>query len=255
MTVFRPAIASSLAMQARSPHDSKVEDLPSVQTDAERCSSEDDLPGLVMLLADPEVRLIMDADRIDAHELLSTLQAVSVQLRDRSRPEQQTAKPTKEPAKRRPAKAYRPGVGVMLLNERNEIFIGRRIDIMQDAWQMPQGGIDRGETPRRAALRELKEEIGIDRVEVIAESNRWFYYDVPDEFAQKAWRGRWRGQRQKWFVMLLKGPDTDINLATEHPEFNAWRWASLAELSALAVSFKQQIYLDVLGEFSTLFRD
>jgi putative (di)nucleoside polyphosphate hydrolase len=120
---------------------------------------------------------------------------------------------------------------------------------------MPQGGINRGENPRQAALRELKEEIGTDAVEIIAESERWLYYDVPEALANKAWSGRWRGQRQKWFVMLFKGRDTDINLAMAQPEFDAWRWVPMAELCALAVSFKRQLYLNVLGEFPNIFRD
>ena len=151
--------------------------------------------------------------------------------------------------------SYRPGVGIILLNARSEVFVGRRIDLQEDAWQMPQGGINRGESPRQAALRELREEIGSDDVEVIAESKGWLYYDVPAGLAAKAWSGRWEGQRQKWFVMLFKGRDLDIDLATEHPEFNAWRWVSWQEVSALAVSFKHQLYLNVLGEFATIFRD
>ena len=152
---------------------------------------------------------------------------------------------------------YRPAVGIMLLSRVGLAFIGRRIDMPAGlaAWQMPQGGIDAGETPRQAALRELKEEVGTDDVEIIAESQKWLYYDVPEELARTAWRGRWRGQRQKWFVMLFKGQDSDIDIAASQPEFNAWRWASVTELSALAVSFKRQLYLNILGEFPTIFRD
>jgi putative (di)nucleoside polyphosphate hydrolase len=143
----------------------------------------------------------------------------------------------------------------MLLNPRGDIFIGRRTDVQGEAWQMPQGGIDAGETPQQAAIRELKEEIGTNNAEIIAESGRWLAYDVPEEFARKAWGGRWKGQRQKWFVMLFKGADSDIDLAGEHPEFNAWRWVSVNELTELAVSFKRQLYIDVIGEFPTIFRD
>jgi putative (di)nucleoside polyphosphate hydrolase len=143
----------------------------------------------------------------------------------------------------------------MLLNDRNEIFIARRNDVSGEAWQMPQGGIDRGETPREAAFRELKEEIGTNNAEIVAESSRWFYYDVPEEFALKAWKRRWKGQRQKWFVMAFRGDDSAINLDTEHPEFDSWRWISINALEALAVSFKRQLYVSVLGEFSTMFRD
>jgi putative (di)nucleoside polyphosphate hydrolase len=142
-----------------------------------------------------------------------------------------------------------------LLNPRYEIFVGRRADAQADACQMPQGGIGRWEKPRQAALRELEEEIGTANVEILAESKTWLYYDVPEQLAQKAWRGRWRGQRQKWFVMLFKGDDAEINVGTDHPEFNAWRWVSVQELTELAVSFKRQLYLNVLGEFATIFRD
>ena len=150
---------------------------------------------------------------------------------------------------------YRPGVGIVLLNTRGEVFVGRRADLSDDAWQMPQGGIDDNETPREAALRELKEEIGTDKVDVIAESGRWFQYDVPAELALKKWGERWKGQKQKWLVMLLRGTDADINLSTGHPEFDAWRWVPIKELPELAASFKRQLYLDVIGEFSTVFRD
>jgi putative (di)nucleoside polyphosphate hydrolase len=150
---------------------------------------------------------------------------------------------------------YRIGVGIMLLNTRGEVFVGRRADLKEDAWQMPQGGIDPGETPRQAAMRELKEEIGTDEADVIAESRGWFQYDVPSEFAPKRWAGRWKGQRQKWLVMLFRGADADIRLSGTYPEFNAWRWVPVKDLAGLAVSFKQQLYLDVIGEFSTVFRD
>jgi putative (di)nucleoside polyphosphate hydrolase len=151
--------------------------------------------------------------------------------------------------------SYRPGIGIMLLNARGDIFIGRRADVQGEGWQMPQGGIDGRESPREAAMRELEEEIGTDNAEIIAESGRWLTYDVPEEFARKAWAGRWKGQRQKWFVMLFKGADSDIDPQSNHPEFNAWRWVRVNELPALAVSFKRQLYLDVIGEFPAIFRD
>jgi putative (di)nucleoside polyphosphate hydrolase len=149
---------------------------------------------------------------------------------------------------------YRPGVGIMLLNARGEVFVARRTDVQGEAWQMPQGGIDEGEGPQAAALRELKEEIGTDNADIIAESRRWFTYDVPEEL-RKNWDKRCKGQRQKWFVMVFKGADADIDLAGDHPEFDAWRWASVSELSALVVPFKRKLYLDVIGEFPTIFRD
>jgi putative (di)nucleoside polyphosphate hydrolase len=146
---------------------------------------------------------------------------------------------------------YRPGVGIMLLNPSGNVFAGRRIDMPAGlaAWQMPQGGIDPGETPRQAALRELKEEVGTDKAEILAESAVWHHYDLPPEIAGRMWRGRYRGQRQKWFAMRFLGSDADIDPATEHPEFDAWEWVEPERLPELIVPFKRQIYLDVLAEF------
>jgi putative (di)nucleoside polyphosphate hydrolase len=150
------------------------------------------------------------------------------------------------------AQGYRPGVGVMLLDAQKRVFVGRRIDMEGDNWQMPQGGIDKGETPREAALRELKEEAGTDRAEFLAEAARWLRYDVPKEVAGRLWRGRYRGQMQKWFAMRFTGRDGDIDLATHHPEFNAWKWVAPAELPRLIVPFKRQLYRDILAEFAPL---
>ncbi len=209
---------------------------------------------IVLLLAEPEVRLLMRADNVDEHALLNMLSGISVQLRNASgRPKARSGRHRQ--AQNANSQKYRRGVGIMLVNMRTEIFIARRNDVPVEAWQMPQGGIDPGETPRQAAFRELKEEIGTDNAEVVAESKDWFYYDLPDDLAQKVWGARWKGQRQKWFVMLFKGEDTEINLATAHPEFNAWRWVPVHELESLAVSFKKQLYVSLLGEFSTIFRD
>ncbi|HYZ40061.1 MAG TPA: RNA pyrophosphohydrolase [Stellaceae bacterium] len=145
---------------------------------------------------------------------------------------------------------YRYGVGIMLLNLQGEVFVGRRFDMpVMPAWQMPQGGIDPGETPRQAALRELKEEIGTDQAEILGETRRWLTYDLPDELAGNVWGGRFRGQRQKWFAMRFTGSDADINLVTEHPEFDAWLWVAPARLPELIVPFKRQLYFDVLAEF------
>jgi putative (di)nucleoside polyphosphate hydrolase len=150
------------------------------------------------------------------------------------------------------AQGYRAGVGVMLLDPRKRVFVGRRIDTTGENWQMPQGGIDKGETPRHAALRELKEEVGTDKAEILAESKAWLSYDVPREVAGRLWRGRYRGQRQKWFAMRFTGHDGDIDLHTHHPEFDAWKWVAASELPTLIVPFKRQLYLDVLAEFGTL---
>ena len=146
---------------------------------------------------------------------------------------------------------YRPAVGVMLLNRAGHVFVGRRIDMPAGlaAWQMPQGGIDAGETPRQAAIRELKEEVGTDSAEILAESRCWLHYDVPGEIAGHLWGGRYRGQRQKWFAMRFTGEDGDIDpAATEHPEFDAWEWVMSERLPDLIVPFKRQLYLDVLAE-------
>ncbi len=145
---------------------------------------------------------------------------------------------------------YRAGVGIMLINDHGRIFVGRRADMPDmPAWQMPQGGIDPGERPRCAALRELKEEIGTDKAEILAESRKWRCYDIPAEIACRLWGGRYRGQRQKWFLMRFVGTDADINLATPNPEFNAWRWVEPDDLPRLIVPFKRPLYLDVLAEF------
>ena len=146
---------------------------------------------------------------------------------------------------------YRPAVGIMLLNRAGGVFVARRIDMppTMPAWQMPQGGIDRGENPRQAAFRELREEIGTDKAEILAESRTWLTYDLPVELAGNIWGGRYCGQRQKWFVMRFTGSDDDIDLATEHPEFDAWQWVAPIQLPELIVPFKRQLYIDVLSEF------
>lgn len=166
-----------------------------------------------------------------------------------ARPEQRAGRVT--PAGEQPA-LYRPAVGIMLINPAGSIFVGRRIDMPAGlaAWQMPQGGIDPGEAPREAALRELKEEAGTDKAEILGESRRWLSYDVPSEIAGHMWGGRYRGQRQKWFAMRFLGEDADIDpTATEHPEFDAWEWVAAERLLELIVPFKRQLYVDVLAEF------
>ncbi len=147
---------------------------------------------------------------------------------------------------------YRRGVGILLLNRDNEVFVGQRRDTRIAAWQMPQGGIDKGETPRAAALRELEEETGTAKAEIIAESSRWLAYDLPAELVPNVWGGRYRGQTQKWFVMRFLGQDSDIDLAAGSPEFSTWRWAACEQLPSLIVPFKRQLYRDVLEEFAGL---
>ncbi len=117
------------------------------------------------------------------------------------------------------------------------------------AWQMPQGGIDPGEAPREAALRELSEEVGTDKAEIIAESRVLHRYDLPTEIAGQMWGGRFRGQKQIWFAMRFIGIDSDINIAAEHPEFDAWKWVAADKLPQLIVPFKRAIYVAILDEF------
>ena len=153
-----------------------------------------------------------------------------------------------------PKAGYRPGVGVMLVNGQGLIFVARRIDTPGDAWQMPQGGIDDGETPVEAALRELEEEIGTGRAEVLAETPYWLSYELPPELAGRMWDGRYTGQTQKWFLLRFTGDDRDIDLDTEHPEFGAWRWAALDDLPRLIVPFKRRLYEDLVAAFEDAVR-
>lgn len=144
---------------------------------------------------------------------------------------------------------YRLGVGIMLLNQRNMVFVGRRVDTPGENWQMPQGGIDEDESPREAGLRELAEEVGTDKAEVIAESRGWLTYDLPPELSSQVWGGQFRGQRQKWFAMRFTGRNDDIRVDTHHPEFDRWQWLEPRDLPRFIVPFKRQLYRDVLAEF------
>ena len=151
---------------------------------------------------------------------------------------------------------YRPCAGVMLLNARGEVFVGQRLDSTLEAWQMPQGGIDDGEDPLTAAIRELGEETGImpDKVALIAEAPDELTYDLPEDMVGKIWKGKWRGQRQRWFLFRFLGSDDDIDIATAHQEFRAWRWLDPRDLPATIVPFKKALYEQVLAAFASHLR-
>ncbi len=149
---------------------------------------------------------------------------------------------------------YRLNVGAALFNKDGRVLIGRRADMATSAphvWQMPQGGIDAGEDPRQAVLRELEEEVGTSNAEILAQHPEWLSYDLPPELVGKLFGGRFRGQRQLWFALRFLGEDYDIRLdAHTHPEFVAWRWADLGELPGLCVPFKRAIYERIARDFA-----
>ncbi len=148
---------------------------------------------------------------------------------------------------------YRRGVGVMLLNAEGLVWVGRRIDNTDEAWQMPQGGMDPGEEPIDTAFRELEEETGIAAhlVEQVAAHPKRLRYDLPEELARRLWKGKWKGQDQDWFLMRFTGTDADVNIATKHPEFNAWKWVDPTHLPDLIVPFKRDMYRAIVDGFGT----
>ena len=143
---------------------------------------------------------------------------------------------------------YRKGVGMMVFNDDKKIFVGKRID-NQKAWQMPQGGVDENEDCFSAARRELYEETGIQSIRVIEKSKEKYTYDLPEYLLGKIWKGKYKGQRQRWFLIKFLGPDSEINLNQKCPEFNEWKWVDIDELSKIIVPFKKKLYLSIIKEF------
>jgi len=148
---------------------------------------------------------------------------------------------------------YRLGVGAVLFNADGQVLVAQRIDTPGDAWQMPQGGIDEGEDPRETVFRELEEEIGTANAEILAQSDGWLTYDLPKALRKTVWKGRYRGQKQKWFALRFLGTDADIDLtAHKHPEFSAWKWAPLDTVPDLIVEFKRDLYQEIVTTFRHL---
>lgn len=145
---------------------------------------------------------------------------------------------------------YRPCVGLMLLNEHGRVLVAKRIDTLVEAWQMPQGGIDEGESPQMTAFREMEEEIGTRNAEILQEHDGWLSYDLPDHLIGRVWNGKYRGQRMKWFLMRYLGQDSDINLNTPHPEFSEWKWLDISELTGSIVEFKRPLYAGLVEYFA-----
>ena len=140
----------------------------------------------------------------------------------------------------------RLGVGIILLNSENKVFVGKRIDNPTNKWQMPQGGVDRDENLMNAMKRELKEETSIRSIEILKELEGWTEYELPDYLLGKIWRGKYRGQKQKWFIVKFLGKDEEINLKTTHPEFIEWQWLDIENLPSVIVHFKKKVYEKLL---------
>jgi len=152
----------------------------------------------------------------------------------------------------RPDYLYRKGVGAVIINNHNEIFVGKRIDNNSDAWQMPQGGIDNNENEDLAVFREINEETSIspDKLEIISKSNNYFYYNLPYNLQKKFWGGKYLGQKQRWYLLKFTGQNQDINVATDDPEFSDWKWVSRDNIIDSIVEFKREMYQQIFNEFS-----
>lgn len=200
------------------------------------------------LISDPMVRLIMKADGIDERELRELLsQAVAVM---KDHPQEPSTILNTDSTLCNVSEPFRWGVGIMLLNSAGHVFVGQRNDVSEVAWQMPQGGIEPGETPQVAAIRELREELGTSHIDIIASTKDWLHYELPKELLDRMPTVQWKGQTQKWFLMKFGGADDEINIATEHPEFSKWQWVPAERLIELIVPFKRQLYKSLLDEFA-----
>ena len=146
----------------------------------------------------------------------------------------------------------RTGVGIVVLNKKNKVFVGKRIDNPKNFWQMPQGGVNQNENLLQAAKRELEEETGIKSVELVKELKEWLQYDLPKSLLGKIWKGKYRGQNQKWFIMNFVGKNNEINIKTKNPEFLDWKWIKISELPDIAVSFKIDLYKKIKKELESL---
>ena len=147
---------------------------------------------------------------------------------------------------------FRIGVGIILLNQKNKVFIGKRIDNPKKFWQMPQGGVNKNESFLSAARRELEEETGITSIKILKELDEWFAYDLPKNLIGKIWKGKYRGQKQKWFIMQFLGQNKEINIKTQNPEFLYWKWIESVDLTSVAVNFKINIYSKLLKKLISL---
>ncbi len=148
---------------------------------------------------------------------------------------------------------YRKGVGVFLLNKNKHVWVGKRLDVKNNFWQMPQGGIDSGENAKEAMMRELLEEIGTNNIKIIGTSKEWLSYNIPKELVKKIWKGRYLGQSQKWFACRFVGKENEINLNTRNPEFTDWKWIKPQLLMKSVIPFKRELYKKILEIFKDLY--